>query len=116
MDLEMLTEVASSQFVWAILCIILAASVIREMRKENVKREEDLLEFYQAYRTESIEREAALLVHLRRSNDSQEQTVSTLHTMNETIGKIEGRVDRMEKKMYNCNKGGMQYVEGWPKS
>lgn len=32
-------EIARSQMVWTILCIIWAAAVIQEMRKEDVERE-----------------------------------------------------------------------------
>lgn len=93
-------EIATSQVVWAILCIILAASVIREMRKENVKRENDLIGLYEDYRSESKQREDKLMDHLERSNDSQEQTTTALQSVNETLKTMEGRIDRIEKITY----------------
>lgn len=51
-------EIARSQMVWTILCIIWAAAVIQEMRKEDVEREKSLVGLYEDYRSESKEREA----------------------------------------------------------
>lgn len=93
-------EIATSQVVWAILCIILAAAVIREMRKENVKRESDLVGLYEDYRAESKQREEKLMDHLERSNESQEQTTTALQSVNVTLRTMEGRIDRIEKITY----------------
>ncbi|KIL45772.1 hypothetical protein [Jeotgalibacillus soli] len=93
-------EVATSQVVWAILCISLAFLVIREMRKENLEREKQLQDLYKESRVESKEREMRLMEHLERSNESQEQTAEALKGIQNTLGTIEGRVDRMEKKIY----------------
>ena len=105
-------EIATSQVVWTILCIILAVAVIREMRKENVKREEDLVDLYEEqkteakenfdeYRAESKEREEKLMGHLERSNVSQEKTTAALQSINRTLNTPEGRVDRIEKLNYS---------------
>lgn len=97
-------EIATSQAVWAILCIGLAGIVLRELRKENVKRETDLLNQYTLYREESRERESKLMDHLERSNESQEKTAKALQSINSTLSALEGRVDRIEK--YSFKKEG----------
>ena len=85
--MDQLHEVATSQAVWAILCIVLAAGVIRALWKTTVKREDKLME------------------HLERSNESQERTASTLDSVQRTLFTIEGRMDRMEKIIYKEEKG-----------
>lgn len=99
--MEFATEVATSQVVWAILCIILAAVVIREMRVENIKRENNLINLYEDYRKESKIREQQLMLHLERSNESQEQTIIVLQSINDTLDALEGRVNSIEKKTTN---------------
>lgn len=98
--MDFATEVATSQVVWAILCIILAFAVIREMRKENIKREHDLIGLYEKYRQESKRREERLMTHLERSNESQEQTTQSLKRIQQNLIQMESRLDRMEKKIY----------------
>lgn len=44
--MELVTEIAKSQVVWSILCILLTAAVIKEMRIENVTRETKLIDLY----------------------------------------------------------------------
>lgn len=100
MDYQVFSEIATSQVVWAILCILLAIAVIREMRKENVRRENDLINLYEDHRKESKQREERLMDHLDRSNESQEQTAEALKSIRSTLTTMEGRVDRMEKKLY----------------
>ncbi|MEK4488021.1 hypothetical protein MHH81_21155 [Psychrobacillus sp. FSL H8-0484] len=99
--MEFATEIATSQVVWAILCIVLAAVVIREMRVENIKRENNLINLYEEYRKESKIREQQLMAHLERSNESQEQTITVLQSINSTLDALEVRVDGIEKKSFN---------------
>lgn len=99
--MEFATEIATSQVVWSILCILLTVAVIREMRIENVKRETELIALYEDYRKESKIREQQLMSHLERSNDSQEQTITALQSINSTLATLEGRVDSIERI---CNK------------
>ncbi|MGY3190534.1 BhlA/UviB family holin-like peptide [Lysinibacillus sp. TE18511] len=99
--MEFVTEIATSQVVWAILCILLTVVVIKEMRIENVKRETKLIDLYEDYRKESKIREQQLISHLERSNESQEQTITALQLINSTLATLEGRVDNIERI---CNK------------
>lgn len=80
--MEIIHEIATSQAVWAILCILLASGVIRALWKSSQKREDKLME------------------HLERSNESQERTASTLDSVQRTLFTMEGRMDRMEKIIY----------------
>lgn len=70
--MEVLQEVATSQFVWAICCI---AFVVWTTKTSKA-------------------REDKLMRHLERSNISQERTATALQSM-------EGRMDRMEKVIYS---------------
>lgn len=99
--MELVTEIAKSQVVWSILCILLTAAVIKEMRIENVTRETKLIDLYEDYRKESKLREQQLMAHLERSNESQEQTLTALQSINSTLATLEGRVDSIERI---CNK------------
>ncbi|PPA72472.1 hypothetical protein [Jeotgalibacillus proteolyticus] len=98
--MEIAQEIANSQAVWAFCCIILAAAVIREMRKENIEREKELKESNSVARAEAQRREERLLNHLDRSNEIQQQTSTALQSIQRTMITIESRVDRVEKKIY----------------
>ncbi|TPE65944.1 BhlA/UviB family holin-like peptide [Halalkalibacterium halodurans] len=89
MDYTVANEIATSQAVWAILCILLAAYFIREMKKEN-----------QIHREDSRKRENALIEHLHRSNESQEKTAETLEQIQLSLRSLEKRMDRVEQNMY----------------
>lgn len=103
-------EIATSQAVWAVLCIILAGYVLMALRKDSIKRENDIIALYESqkaeakinfdlYRTETKEREAILMTHLERSNQSQENTTGALESINRTMVILEGRIDSFEKNI-----------------
>lgn len=69
------SKIATSQAVWAILCILLVIYVMRR----NDKREEQLMN------------------HLKRSNESQEKTAIALDGINRSLTSLENRVDNIEK-------------------
>lgn len=100
MDVKFWSEVATSQAVWAICCIILAVVALIVMRKDHLKQEEIRLKREEELRVDSKEREDKLMVHLDRSNESQERTAATLENMSRTLQTVEGRVDRVEKILY----------------
>ncbi|MFJ8263308.1 BhlA/UviB family holin-like peptide [Rummeliibacillus sp. NPDC094406] len=75
MDISTISEIASSQTVWAILCIALVIYVMKR----------------------SEQRENRLMEHLERSNDSQEKTAIALDGINKNLSKLESRVDNIEK-------------------
>lgn len=86
---EVIHEVATSQAVWAIICIVFGGIVFREMRIENIQNRQD-----------AKRREERLMEHLERSNVSQEKTVKSLESISHNLETLEGRVDRMEKYTY----------------
>lgn len=98
--LDVLTEIAMSQVVWSILCIILAAGVIREQRKENVKRENDLLALYKEHAKQAQKREDTLLEQIKESNVQQQEIGKTLKQIRNTLGSLEDRVEKIENGRY----------------
>ena len=75
MDVKTASEIATSQAVWAILCVLLTIYVMRR----------------------SEQRENKLMDHLQRSNESQEKTAVALDGINKSLSSLEHRVDRIEK-------------------
>ncbi|ARK32113.1 hypothetical protein BkAM31D_20965 [Halalkalibacter krulwichiae] len=93
----MASEIATSQAVWAILCILVSGYFIRETRKEKAASEARLLKMYEEQRAESAQREKNLMEHLKRSNASQEKTSETLEQIQFSLTSLENRMDRVEK-------------------
>ncbi|WP_397537889.1 BhlA/UviB family holin-like peptide [Rummeliibacillus pycnus] len=75
MDVTAASEIATSQFVWSILCIALVIYVMKQSEK----------------------RENKLMHHLERSDESQEKTAIALEGINRSLTSLESRVDRIEK-------------------
>lgn len=89
MDVAAVNEIATSQAVWAIACLIIAFGAFRYLISKN-----DTL------MNRAEERENKLMDHLERSNESQEKTAIALEGINRNITVLEGRMDRMEKHTY----------------
>ncbi len=75
LDIKVLTDIATSQAVWAIVCIYMIIYVMKQSEK----------------------RESKLMNHLERSNESQEKTAIALDGINQSLAKLESRVDKIEK-------------------
>ncbi|OEC02085.1 hypothetical protein GY31_12120 [Lysinibacillus sphaericus] len=86
MDVAAVNEIATSQAVWAIACLIIAFGAFRYLMSKN----DNLM-------NRAEERENKLMEHLERSNESQERTAIALEGMNRSLNVLEGRVDRIEK-------------------
>ncbi|WP_432703349.1 BhlA/UviB family holin-like peptide [Lysinibacillus sphaericus] len=86
MDVVAVNEIATSQAVWAIACLIIAFGAFRYLMSKN----DNLM-------NRAEERENKLMEHLERSNESQERTAIALEGMNRSLNVLEGRVDRIEK-------------------
>lgn len=86
MDVTAANEIATSQAVWAIACLIIAFGAFRYLMSKN----DNLM-------NRAEERENKLMDHLERSNESQERTAIALEGMNRSLNVLEGRVDRIEK-------------------
>jgi hypothetical protein len=100
--MEAISEIATSQAVWAILCIGLVGAVLKGLRKDGSEREDKIISLYEAARIESQKRESRLLDHLERSNESQEKSLEILGaiqlTQEATIGGIE-KVNQVQGEM-----------------
>lgn len=93
-------QIASSQYVFAILFIILLfvvakylANHLKEMKEENGEREKELKVLYTEHKLESKEREQVLMLHLERSNESQEKSSNTLEKIEVSLRSLEKRMD-----------------------
>lgn len=104
-DVTIISGIANSQAVWAIVALILGGFLYRKLHKDSTSREQRLLDQEAAYRLEAREREKQLMIHLERSNESQEKSAAALEGINRSLTSLEGRVDRIEKHAYK-NEGG----------
>lgn len=94
MDVATANEIATSQAVWAIACLLIAFGAFRYLISKNDK-----------LMTRAEERENKLMDHLERSNESQEKTAIALEGINRSLTSLEGRVDRIEKHSFNEKEG-----------
>jgi septal ring factor EnvC (AmiA/AmiB activator) len=102
--MQMAAEIATSQAVWAILCIALGVVVLKGLRQDSGSREQKLIELYEASRKESKEREAKLMEHLERSNEVQQQTAQTLVAMQAAQEEIRDTVKEFDSRLYHVEK------------
>lgn len=72
------SQIANSQVVWSILCILLTAYVLWHSNK----------------------RETRLLDNLTELTKAQNEQAKTMEKLNENLETVEGRLDRMEKYTY----------------
>lgn len=99
-EVTVLSEIATSQAVWAIVALALGGFLFRKLYNDGATREARLIDQEKQYRDESKEREKQLMQHLERSNESQEKTAEALTGINTSLSSLEGRVDRIEKHTY----------------
>lgn len=100
-ELQLIEKIAGSQYVWAILCIIIGFAFYKMMKnsaskieQKSDKREQDLLGFYKEQQSEAKEREHKLMIHLEKSNDSQARTADTLERIEKNLNHLESKVDK----------------------
>lgn len=72
------SQIANSQVVWSILCILLTAYVLWHSNK----------------------RETRLLDNLTELTKAQQEQAKTMEKISENLETVEGRLDRMEKYTY----------------
>lgn len=98
-DFTLLEKVVSSQFTWAILCLIAVIFFYRKMdandkksdatilklQEDNKVREDQLFALYEANKKEAAQREKRLMDHLERTTD--------------TLQKIETNLTNLENSM-----------------
>jgi uncharacterized protein YoxC len=99
-NLKTIEAIVSSQFVWAILCIIgiifayrVVKKYIEDLKTENQKREEKVLEIYETQKSESKEREERLMCHVEKTTETLNGINKTLETIQGDVRHVNGRVD-----------------------
>lgn len=75
------SQIANSQVVWSILCILLAGYVLWHSNK----------------------RETRLLDNLNQLTKAQQEQAKAMQKISENLDTLEGRMDRMEKYTYKRN-------------
>lgn len=99
MTIEQVFEIAQSQVIWAICCILLVGFILKKVYEKNDMQEERLIILHDEYREESRERENKLMEHLARSDEAQERTAIAIEGINNSLQKLEGRVTNIEKNV-----------------
>lgn len=64
-----------------------------DLKKANEEREQELKDYCAELKTDAKHREAALMEHLQRSNDSQEKTADTLVKIESSLHSLENKMD-----------------------
>lgn len=112
MDLRVIESIVQSQFVWAILCIVVAivlyrASIIyiQDLKVESNSREKRLVELYEKQRSESVGREERLMTHLERTTDTLDTINDRLEDLDREIGVVNQRFDAMYPRRYSPERG-----------
>lgn len=102
-EVQLLEGIVSSQYVWAILCLVIGVTYYRmmksnatKMEEKNDKKEQDLQNFYAQEREESKERELNLMNHLERSNETHERTAETLNKIEESLHSLDSKMQKMD--------------------
>lgn len=75
------SQIANSQVVWSILCILLAVYVLWHSNK----------------------RETRLLENLEKLTDAQTEQAKTMEKISNNLDTLEGRLDRIEKYTFKNN-------------
>ncbi|MGD7047100.1 hypothetical protein FZC83_02455 [Rossellomorea marisflavi] len=111
MNLKTVESIAGSQFVWAILCIIgvyvayrAVKKYIEDLKTENQKREEKVLEIYEQQKLESKDREDRLMSHVERTTDTLAEINVSMDRLHEEVRTANGRIDDVWKHINITNK------------
>jgi hypothetical protein len=93
MDMKTFEDIASSQYVWAIICFIMVYFSVKffkghldDLRKSSESREQKVYELYEDHRKESIDRENRLMAHLEKTGD-------TLISIEKSLSNLDERID-----------------------
>lgn len=101
-------SIASSQYVWAILFIIgiyLAYRAIKkyieDLKEENQKREEKVLEIYETQKAESRDREDRLMTHVEKTTETLNDINTSLDKLQDEVRIANGRIDDVWNRVSN---------------
>ncbi|MFJ7371707.1 BhlA/UviB family holin-like peptide [Lysinibacillus sp. NPDC098008] len=99
MTLDQLIEVAQSQAVWAVCCIVLVGFILKRVYEQNDKQEERLTNLHDEYRVESKERENKLMEHLAESNEIQRKTAQSLVQVEKSLVSLEQGLNSLDDRV-----------------
>lgn len=99
MDIEQLSQVAQSQVVWAMCCIVLVGFILKKVYDKNDKQEDRLVQLHDEYRLETRERENKLMAHLTESNRIQECTAKSLTQVERSLISLEENFNTLDDRV-----------------
>lgn len=98
MTVEQAERVAQSQFVWAILFILLFMIVVGYLVRTSDKREKKLMDFHDQSKAESNKREEWLKGHLDKNTEQLQDISQTIGVVQKEMSYMSDRIGRLEKQ------------------
>ncbi|HFU0876366.1 TPA: hypothetical protein ACINY9_000689 [Streptococcus agalactiae] len=98
MTVEQVERIAQSQFVWAILFILLFMIVVGYLVRTSDKREKKLMDFHDQSKSESNKREEWLKGHLDKNTEQLQDISQTIGVVQKEMSYMSDRIGRLEKE------------------
>lgn len=98
MTVEQAERIAQSQFVWAILFILLFMIVVGYLVRTSDKREKKLMDFHDQSKAESNKREEWLKEHLDKNTEQLQGISQTIGVVQKEMSYMSDRIGRLEKQ------------------
>lgn len=98
MTVEQAERIAQSQFVWAILFILLFMIVVGYLVRTSDKREKKLMDFHDQSNSESNKREEWLKGHLDKNTEQLQDISQTIGVVQKEMSYMSDRIGRLEKE------------------
>ncbi|HGI9144322.1 TPA: hypothetical protein ACJVM3_000868 [Streptococcus agalactiae] len=98
MTVEQAERIAQSQFVWAILFILLFMIVVGYLVRTSDKREKKLMDFNDQSKSESNKREEWLKGHLDKNTEQLQDISQTIGVVQKEMSYMSDRIGRLEKE------------------
>ncbi|HEM9179486.1 TPA: hypothetical protein VBK33_002150, partial [Streptococcus agalactiae] len=94
MTVEQAERIAQSQFVWAILFILLFMIVVGYLVRTSDKREKKLMDFHDQSKSESNKREEWLKGHLDKNTEQLQDISQTIGVVQKEMSYMSDRIGR----------------------
>ncbi len=98
MTVEQAERIAQSQFVWAILFILLFMIVVGYLVRTSDKREKKLMDFHDQSKSESNKREEWLKGHLDKNTEQLQDISQIIGVVQKEMSYMSDRIGRLEKE------------------
>ncbi|HEO6119389.1 TPA: hypothetical protein VA786_001603 [Streptococcus agalactiae] len=98
MTVEQAERIAQSQFVWAILFILLFMIVVGYLVRTSDKREKKLMDFHDQSKSKSNKREEWLKGHLDKNTEQLQDISQTIGVVQKEMSYMSDRIGRLEKE------------------